>query len=94
MSNVANPRQRSNPLAVTIAILVGLFVTFSVVAGFWTDWQWYVSVGRSDVFTTQIKIKVVLFVAFALITWLAVWAGAHFAYRNRPKLIPTTQCCH
>ena len=91
MSNVANPRQRSNPLAVTIAILVGLFVTFSIVAGFWTDWQWYVSVGRSDVFTTQIKIKVVLFVAFAPITWLAVWAGAHFAYRNRPKLIPTTQ---
>ena len=91
MSTSVNPSPRSNPLAVTIAILVGLFIALSVVAGFWTDWQWYVSIDRSDVFISQIKVKLVLFLVVAVITWLAIWLSANLAYRSRPTFVPATQ---
>ena len=91
MSFPNSQRQGANPFAITLAVLAGLFIVLSIIAGFWTDWQWFVSVDRSDVYFTQIKIKVVLFAIFAVVTWLAIWLAAQLAYRAKPNLIPMTQ---
>ncbi|CAB4849086.1 MAG: UPF0182 family protein [Actinobacteria bacterium] len=71
-------------------VLAVLFVVFSIFAGFYTDWQWYGSVGRTDVFTQQLIIRAVLFVAFTALTALSLWGSATLAYRSRPLNIPTS----
>ena len=48
-------------MSVTIGVLATTFIVLSIVVGFWSDWQWYRSVGHSGVYTTQLIAKVVLF---------------------------------
>ena len=91
MTNVPTPRNRTNPLAITIAVIVVAFILLSVVAGFWTDWQWFVAVGRSDVYFTQIKVKVVIFIVAGLVTGFALWLSAQRAFKSRAIFVPTTQ---
>ena len=71
-------------------VLAGLFVAFSIFAGYYTDWQWYGSVGRTDVFTQQLIIRGVLFTAFTALTALSLWISATLAYRARPIIVPTS----
>ena len=71
-------------------VLAGLFVLFSIFAGYYTDWQWYGSVGRTDVFTQQLIIRGVLFAAFTALTALSLWTSATLAYRARPIIVPTS----
>ena len=86
--------QRSNqgrsPLAITVGILAALFIAFTFIAGFWTDWQWFVSLDRADVYTKQLIIRAILFVVAGVVTTLALWAAAQVAYRARPIAIPMT----
>ena len=79
---------RRSPLAITVGILAVLFIAFTFIAGFWTDWQWYVSVDHADVFTKQLVIRAVLFLVAGTLTTLALWASAQIAYRARPLTIP------
>lgn len=82
--------QRRNPFSTTIIVLAILFVAFTLVAGFWTDWQWFVSVDYASVFTKQIVIKAALFFIVGVPTMLALWGSAQAAYRSRPLAIPMT----
>ena len=90
MTNTVQEPRRRSPFALTLVILAVAFIIFSFIAGFWTNWQWYVSLDRSSVFTKQLLIQVVLFVIVTSVTSLALWASAFFAHRGRPLLIPVT----
>ena len=57
--SINQARPRRSPLGVTFAVLAALFVAFSTFAGYYTDWQWFSSVGRTDVYTQQLVIKAV-----------------------------------
>ena len=59
-------RPRRSTLGITLTVLAILFVAFSFFAGFYIDWQWYGSVGRTDVYTKQLTIRAILFFAFAI----------------------------
>lgn len=88
--SINQARPRRSPLGVTFAVIAALFVAFSTFAGYYTDWQWFSSVGRTDVYTQQLLIKATLFVAFTVITSLSLWGAATLAYRVRPLNLPAT----
>jgi len=90
VSNSINPNIRRNPFGILIAVVVFVFILLSIAAGFWADWQWYVSVDHSDVFLTQLKIRLLLFVIAGLVTTVAVGVSVRLAYRGRPTLVPVT----
>jgi len=83
-------RPRRSPLGITLSVLAVLFIAFSIFAGFYTDWQWYGSVGRTDVYTQQLTVKAILFFAFAILTALSLWGSATLAHRSRPINLPAT----
>lgn len=72
------------------AVAVVSFIVLSFIAGYWTDWAWYSSVGHTDVFTKQLVMKAGVFVAFALTTFVLVWGSARVAFSSRPLTMPTT----
>lgn len=90
MSTSANPRIRRNSLGAIVAIVVFAFILLSITASFWADWQWYVSVDHSNVFVTQIRVRVLLFLSFGILTAVALGTSARLAYRSRPILVPVT----
>ena len=90
MSIYNQQSQRRSPLGITLGVIAVLFILFSLVAGFWTDWQWFSSLERTDVFTKQLVVRGTLFVVVFLLTTVVLWASATFAYRSRVLTIPTT----
>ena len=77
------PRRRSVliPTIIVLAIIVGAFVVFT---GYYTDWLWYQSVDKTQVFTTAIVTRLVLFGAFGALMGLVVGAAMWIAWRTRP----------
>ncbi|NMN01545.1 UPF0182 family protein [Bifidobacterium panos] len=68
-------------VAVTLAVLIGL--VFSL-ARFITDLMWYDQLGFQSVVWTQFGVKVVLWVAYALLTAVVGFVSAWLAIRARP----------
>ncbi len=79
----APPRRRGVllPTLIVLALLVGGFVIFS---GFYTDWLWFESVDKTQVFTTSIVTRAIMFVAFGLVMGVAVGLSMWLAWRTRP----------
>ena len=77
------PRRRGVllPTLIILALLVGAFVIFS---GYYTDWLWFVSVDKTEVFTTSIVTRAVLFLVFGALMGLAVGLSMWIAWRTRP----------
>jgi len=69
----------------TIIILGVLVVAFVIFTGFYTDLLWFDSLDMSSVFTTQIYTKVGLFLAFAVVMALVVFAVMWWAWKTRPE---------
>ncbi len=82
-SGDVRPRRRGVllPTLIVLALLVGAFVLFT---GFYTDWLWFVSVGKTQVFTTSLVTRAVMFLAFGLVMGLAVGVAMWLAWRSRP----------
>jgi uncharacterized membrane protein (UPF0182 family) len=77
------PRRRG-ALLLTAAILIVLFIAFTLFASYYTDWLWYKSVGITGVYTTQLWVRLAMFVSFFAIAFAAIAANAFVAYRFRP----------
>ncbi len=77
------PRRRGVllPTFIVLVLLVGGFVLFS---GFYTDWLWFVSVDKTQVFTTSLVTRAVMFAVFGLLMGLAVGLAMWLAWRTRP----------
>jgi uncharacterized membrane protein (UPF0182 family) len=67
-----------------VAIIVGLIVLVSVVAGLWTDLLWFQSVNHAQTFAVTFGTKWVLFLIGALFMTIAVGVNVGLAYRLRP----------
>ncbi|MFJ5733779.1 UPF0182 family membrane protein [Streptomyces paradoxus] len=83
---VGRPSRRVRTLLMTLGVLAVLGMTFTMFAGFWTDWLWYRSVNYSSVFTTTLWTKIGLFFVFGLLMALAVGINIWLAHRLRPPL--------
>jgi len=69
--------------------LVALIIVVSVVAGVWTDYLWFRSVGYTSVFGTTYGTKWLLFLVTAIFMAVVVGANAWIAYRLRPPFRPS-----
>jgi uncharacterized membrane protein (UPF0182 family) len=78
-----SPRRRG-ALLLTIAILIVLFFAFTLFASYYTDWLWYKSVNISSVYTTQLWVRLAMFVGCFAIAFAAIVVNAFVAYRFRP----------
>ena len=85
-----NPRaeHRRKVLVPTLVTLAALLLIGSIFTGIWTDRLWYKSVGFSDVFSTMIGTRILLFLVFGLIFGLVVLANLILAFRLRPASVP------
>ncbi|MEU8022783.1 MULTISPECIES: UPF0182 family membrane protein [Micromonospora] len=89
---------RSSPLPrmsrrgrVTIGVLVGVFVLFTLLGWgvqAWTDWLWFDEVRYTQVFTGVLATRLLLFLVVGLAMALVVGGNLWLAHRLRPKLRP------
>ena len=77
------PRRRGVliPTLIILALLVGGFVLFT---GFYTDWLWFTSVDKTQVFTTSLVTRAVMFAVFGVVMALAIGISMWIAWRTRP----------
>ncbi|MFP5416383.1 MAG: UPF0182 family protein [Actinomycetes bacterium] len=76
--------QRRSPLVITavvLAVAIGVFLLYS---GLWTEKLWYDSTGFTGVFTTQLLVRVALFLVGGLVVGGLIWANMALAFRLRP----------
>jgi len=80
----ARPRLLAPALAVAALVLVlgGVFVSL------FTDLLWFREVGFSEVFTTVLRTRLLLFLGFGLLMAVIVGANLAVAYRVRPPFRP------
>ena len=76
-------------IGVAVAVLIILLVGPRFV-GLYTDLLWFDDIGYSNVFSTIIWTRVILFFVVALIAGGIIFAGLALAYRSRPVFVPTT----
>jgi hypothetical protein len=76
---------------VTIAVLIGVFLFFTLLGWLvnaWTDWLWFAEVKHTEVFTNVLRTRLALFAVFGLAMTLIVGGNLYLAYRLRPLLRP------
>ena len=69
------------PTIIVLALLVASWILFT---GFYTDWLWYSSVDQTQVFTTSLTTRLLLFGVFGVVLALAVGGAMWLAWRSRP----------
>ncbi|MDQ1486239.1 MAG: uncharacterized protein QOJ62_1932, partial [Actinomycetota bacterium] len=72
------------PFLITLGILAVLAIAVALFVGIDTELQWYKSVGYSNVFTTQLWIRIAMFLGFGLFMAAAAFGNVYLAYRLRP----------
>ncbi|HET9519311.1 MAG TPA: UPF0182 family protein, partial [Actinoplanes sp.] len=90
MRNSPLPRM-SRRGRVTIGVLVGVFLLFTVLGwaiDAYTDYLWFDEVKYTDVFTGVITTRILLFLAVGLAMTVVVGGNLYLAYRLRPLLRP------
>ncbi|WP_199182312.1 UPF0182 family protein [Cryobacterium sp. Y11] len=71
------------PLAITVAIIVGLVILFFIFAGLYTDVLWFAQLGFLNVLTTQWTANIVLFLIGFVAMSVPVFVSIQLAYRMR-----------
>ena len=85
INNPATPgRRRGGVLFPTLVILAVLAIAFTSFAGFYADLLWFKSVQLTSVFSTQLFVRIELFLVFGLLLACIVLANGVIAYRLRP----------
>ncbi len=88
--NTPLPRM-SRRARVTIAVLVGVFLFFTLLGwlvDLWTDYLWFDEVNFTKVFGTVLGTRLMLFALFGLVMAAIVGGNLYLAYRLRPLLRP------
>jgi len=89
---------RSSPLPrvsrrgrITIAVLIGVFLFFTLLGWLvdaWTDYLWFDEVHYTEVFSSVLRTRLMLFAIFGVGMALIVGGNLYLAYRLRPLLRP------
>lgn len=86
--NLGNPKK--NAFGILISAAVAAFVVFAIFSSFYSDWQWFSVLERTDVYTKELGIKAALFVGVGGVSAFLIWLSATLAYRVRPLELPRT----
>jgi uncharacterized membrane protein (UPF0182 family) len=79
---------RPSPLVPAVVVVLLLIVLGGVFVSLYTDLLWFRETGHSNVFTTVLRTKVLLFVMFGLLMAVTVGTNLAIAYRMRPPFRP------
>ncbi len=75
---------------IVVAVLVAVFVVIALslrgISGFYTDYLWFDSLDRTDVWGAVLGAKVVLWLIFFAVFFLLLWANLFVADRAAPPL--------
>ena len=80
--------QLRKPLNITIGLIVALGAIIASSSGFYIDWLWFKSVDFTEVWSTILVTKILLFVVVGVITSLFITANIYIAYKKRPLYVP------
>ena len=80
--------QLRKPLNITIGLIVALGAIIASSSGFYIDWLWFKSVDFTEVWSTILVTKIILFVVVGVITSLFITANIYIAYKKRPLYVP------
>ncbi len=75
-------------IGIGVAVLVLLLVGPRIV-GLATDWLWFRDVGYSNVFSTVLWTRLILFLITTILVGLIIFGALALAYRSRPVFVPT-----
>jgi uncharacterized membrane protein (UPF0182 family) len=78
------PARRRGVLLPTIIVLALLVVAWLIFTAFYTDWLWFSSVDQTEVFSTSLLTRALLFAVFGVVLGVAVGASMWLAWRTRP----------
>jgi uncharacterized protein len=76
---------------ITIAVLIGVFLFFTLLGWLvdaWTDYLWFDEVHYTEVFSSVLRTRLMLFAIFGAGMALIVGGNLYLAYRLRPLLRP------
>ncbi|MCY9555951.1 UPF0182 family protein, partial [Paenibacillus apiarius] len=76
---------------VTIGVLIGVFILFTLLGwgvNAWTDWLWFDEVRYTQVFTGVLATRLLLFLVVGVGMALLVGGNLWLAHRLRPKMRP------
>jgi len=90
MAELRTPPARQRIFIIVAVILGVVGAAFLSLAGFWTDKLWFDSVDFTNVFTTTLLTKALLFVVAGTLVALAFSGNMWWAYRGRPAFVPST----
>nr|WP_168705049.1 UPF0182 family protein [Gordonia paraffinivorans] len=76
-------------IGIGVAVLVLLLVGPRIV-GLATDWLWFRDVGYSNVFSTVLWTRLILFLITTILVGLIIFGTLALAYRSRPVFVPTS----
>ncbi|MCW2777510.1 MAG: hypothetical protein JWN17_1235 [Frankiales bacterium] len=79
---------RPRLLAPTFAVVAVLLLLGGIGVSLYTDLLWFQDVGFSEVFSTVLRTRLLLFVGFGLLMAITVGANVTVAYRVRPPFRP------
>jgi uncharacterized membrane protein (UPF0182 family) len=79
---------RPRLLAPVLIVLAVVLVLMAVAISLYTDFLWFDSVGFTEVFSTVLRTKLLLFFLFGVLMAVAVGANVYLAYRLRPPFRP------
>ncbi len=77
-------QRRGGVLLPTLIVLGVIVIAFVIFTGFYTDFLWFYSVDKTEVFTTQLVTRAVLFAGFGGLMFGALVLVMWLAWRTRP----------
>lgn len=86
----AGERRRGGVLLPTIIILAGIVIAFVVFTGFYTEFLWFDSVGKTQVFNIALFTRFIMFGVFALVMAVVSTLALIIAFRTRPAFVGAT----
>ncbi|MCH9816401.1 MAG: UPF0182 family protein [Actinomycetia bacterium] len=88
---VGEPVARGKVLVPTLLVISGIILLFVIFSGIYSDWLWFGSVEKTEVWSTTLITQIGMFLLFGGLMGGAVALNAVLAYRFRPpfgKLTP------
>jgi uncharacterized protein len=80
--------RRGRVTLVVLAVLLVLMAIADRAFDIWADWLWFDEVGYTDIYTSVLTTRTLLFLTFALGVGLVIAVNLYLAYRMRPLLRP------
>lgn len=83
-------QRRGGVLLPTLIVLGVIVIAFVIFTGFYTDFLWFDSVDKTEVFTTQLATRAILFAGFGGLMFGAIVLVMWLAWRTRPTFMGMT----